>query len=108
MIKIPFSLGWERAIGQSKEFWLGNDNPRVKVDLPDDFIINQPRTAEAVGGASTGYFTGGRAVYTKCFEAPAEWSDKTVVLDIDGAYMNAEVTMNGEALGVHPYGYTRW
>ena len=25
MIKIPFSLGWERAIGQSKEFWLGND-----------------------------------------------------------------------------------
>lgn len=108
MIKIPFSLGWERAIGQSKEFWLGNDNPRVKVDLPDDFIINQPRTAEAVGGASTGYFTGGRAVYTKCFEAPAEWSDKTVVLDIDGAYMNAEVTMNGEALGVHPYGYTPW
>ena len=102
MVKIPFSLGWERAIGQSKEFWLGNDNPRVKVDLPDDFIINQPRTAEAVGGASTGYFPGGRAVYTKCFEAPAEWSDKTVVLDIDGAYMNAEVTMNGEALGVHP------
>ena len=74
------------------------------MDLPDDFIINQPRTAEAVGGASTGYFPGGRAVYTKCFEAPAEWSDKTVVLDIDGAYMNAEVTMNGEALGVHPYG----
>jgi beta-galactosidase len=108
MKKVLFSGNWERAIGESQEFWLPNSNPKTPVNLPDDFIITMPRSADARGGASTGFFPGGRAVYTKKFDAPEDWEGKSVLLDIDGAYMNAEVFLNGEALGIHPYGYTPW
>jgi beta-galactosidase len=108
MKKLPFNLGWERSLGQSREFWIGNTNPKEPVNLPDDYIIHLPRSSDAVGGASTGFFTGGRAVYTKEFEVSEDWLGKSVLLDIDGAFMYAEVTLNGEALGVHPYGYTPW
>ncbi|MCL1820295.1 MAG: DUF4982 domain-containing protein [Oscillospiraceae bacterium] len=108
MKKVPFNLGWERAVGGSQPFWIGNTNPKTPVNLPDDFIINMPRTPDAAGGASTGFFPGERATYTKNFDVPEDWSGKSVLLDIDGAYMSAEVTLNGEALGVHPYGYTPW
>ena len=108
MKKIPLNLDWKRAIGESREFWLSDSNPQVSVNLPDDFIINMPRSSDVRGGASTGYFPGGRAVYTKFFNVPEEWTDQSVILNLDGVYMNAEVTLNGEALGVHPYGYTPW
>jgi len=108
MKKIPLNHNWERAIGDSKPFWLGDTNPKETVSLPDDFIINLPRTPDAKSGASTGFFPGGRAAYYKSFDVPASWEGKSVLLDIDGAYMNAEVTLNGENLGVHPYGYTPW
>ena len=108
MKKIPFNLNWERVIGEKRSLWQVESNPAVQVNLPDDFIINLPRKPDSIGGAATGFFTGGRAVYTKSFDVPEEWEGKTVLLDIDGAYMNAEVTLNGEALGVHPYGYTPW
>jgi len=106
MKKIPFNMDWERAIGESRAFWLGDNNPKEKVNLPDDFIITMERSPEARSGASTGYFPGGRAVYRKRFDVPEEWSDKSVLLDIDGAYMNAEITLNGETFGHFPYGYS--
>lgn len=108
MKKIPLNLHWERAVGESQEYWMPNKKPKTPVHLPDDFVINLPRSKDAAGGASTGFFPGGRAVYTKKFDAPEDWTDKSVLLDIDGAYMNAEAALNGEALGVHPYGYTPW
>ena len=108
MKKININLDWERAVGPAREFWMSDTNPRVKVDLPDDFIITMERDEDAVGGASTGFFPGGRAVYTKKYDAPECLEGKTVLLDIEGAYMMAEVTLNGEAQGTHPYGYTPW
>lgn len=108
MKKVPLNLGWERSVGNRTEFWMPDTNPKEPVNLPDDYIINMERRADAAGGASTGFFLGGRAVYTKTFDVPEDWTGKSVILDIDGAYMNAEVALNGEALGVHPYGYTPW
>lgn len=77
-----------------------------RVNLPHDFIVTKPRTADAAGGAANGYFGEGEGVYKKDLEVPAEWQGKTVLLDIDGAYMNTEVMLNGELLALHPYGYT--
>lgn len=108
MKKIPLNLHWKRSIGESREFWLPNNNPQISVNLPDDFIIHMPRSANVTGGASTGFFPGGRAVYTKHFDVPEEWAEQSVILELDGVYMNAEVSLNGEALGIHPYGYTPW
>lgn len=108
MKKLPLNLHWKRSIGESREFWLPNINPQIPVNLPDDFIISMPRSANVTGGASTGFFPGGRAVYTKHFDVPEEWAEQSVILELDGVYMNAEVSLNGEALGIHPYGYTPW
>jgi beta-galactosidase len=81
--------------------------PEAKViNLPHDFIITKPRSANAEGGPANGYFGQGEGVYKKQLDIPVEWEGKTVILDIDGAYMNTEVAMNGELLGLHPYGYT--
>lgn len=77
-----------------------------KVDLPHDYIIGKKRSADAPGGASNGYFASGAGTYIKHLDVDPAWKDGTVLLDIDGAYMNAEVSMNRELLAMHPHGYT--
>ena len=76
------------------------------ITLPHDFIIKKERKADAPGGAGNGYFGQGQGNYKNVLSIPAEWQGKTVLLDIDGAYMNAEVVLNGQLLALHPYGYT--
>ncbi|MCQ5386780.1 DUF4982 domain-containing protein [Hungatella hathewayi] len=77
-----------------------------QIHLPHDFIITKPRSADAAGGALNGYFGEGQGVYKKELAFPESLKNKTVILDLDGAYMNTEVILNGELLGMHPYGYT--
>ncbi len=105
MQKIPFNFDWTRSEG-GRRF---PGAPQVQgdaVSLPDDFIISKARDPKAESGPSTGFYPAGRGVYTKNFPADPAWADKTVLLNIDGAYMNAEVTLNGDLLALHPYGYT--
>ena len=40
------------------------------------------------------------------FTAPAEWKNKTVTMEFEGVYMNAQFWLNGEKIADHPYGYT--
>ena len=109
MQEIKCNENWERIVGEkpSRMNPLAGKNVSV-VDLPDDFVLTLPRSADAKGGAAVGFFPGENALYTKKLEIPEECSGKSVLLDIDGAYMNAEVAVNGEVMGVHPYGYTPW
>ena len=104
MQTIPFSNHWVRNTRERMPWdkTLQGD----PVNLPDDFILNLPRSRDAVGGARVGYFPDGSATYDKEFDAPAQWQGKTVLLSIDGAYMNAQVDFNDEKLALHPYGYT--
>ena len=76
------------------------------VTLPHDFIIKKERKADAPGGAGNGYFGQGQGNYKRTLDVPADWQGKTVLLDVDGAYMNAEVMLNSQLLSLHPYGYT--
>ena len=76
------------------------------VDLPHDFIIGKPRFKTAPGQNSNGYFGNGQGVYRKTLDIPYEWKDKTVLLEVDGAYMNTEITVNRELMALHPNGYT--
>ena len=39
---------------------------------------------------------------------PQKYEDKQLMITFDGVYMNAEVYVNGEKLGSHPYGYTQF
>ncbi|HJA92222.1 MAG TPA: DUF4982 domain-containing protein [Candidatus Eisenbergiella merdipullorum] len=103
MQKITFLDGWRR-----KRYGpIARTAPtEEEVDLPDDFIVDTERKPDAMGGAGTGYFEGGHAVYQKEFTLPEEWRNKHVFLYVDGAYMNSQVMLNTEYIGKNPYGYS--
>ncbi len=74
------------------------------VDLPNDYSITQPRHPYAQGGPSNGYFPGGIGQY---FKTMTFGNAKHYLLDVDGAYMLTQVSMNGHhEISMHPHGYT--
>ena len=76
------------------------------LDLPHDWSIEGKMDPQAVEDGSGGYRDGGVAWYRRSFTVPASWSGKRVGVEFEGVYMNATVYINGENLGMHPYGYT--
>ncbi len=106
MQKIDLNKKWAfYESNESMSFVFGMPDSQI-VDLPHDFIISKPRSASAAGGPANGYFGEGEGVYHKILEDVDQWKDKIVILDVDGAYMNMEVALNGQLLAIHPYGYT--
>lgn len=105
MERIACDKNWEfYESEESNSFVFGNVQGEL-IDLPHDFIVGKPRSAGAPGGPANGYFGNGQGIYKKNLDIPAEWEGKTVLLDVDGAYMNLEVLLNNELLGMHPNGY---
>ncbi|MFD1256898.1 glycoside hydrolase family 2 TIM barrel-domain containing protein [Mucilaginibacter terrae] len=93
-----------------------NDATWNQVNLPHDWSISDlptpsagevsgPFSHNSIGGAATGYTVGGTGWYRKAFILDPESAGKTVSINFDGAYMNAEVWLNGHYLGIQPYGY---
>lgn len=76
-----------------------------EVRLPHDWSIEQSYTQENTAGA-TAFLPGGVGWYRKTFKVPASSKDKVTWIEFDGIYTKAEVWINGENLGIHPYGYT--
>jgi len=82
------------------------------LDLPHDWSIEDipgtgsPIDSAAVGAINTGYFRGGTGWYRKELDIPEELNGKSVYLQFDGIYMDADIWINGVKLGNHPYGYT--
>ena len=81
-----------------------NDSSWESVDLPHDYSIDQAFTTS--GEAESGFLPGGIGWYRKTFVVPQKYEGKQLMITFDGVYMNAEVYVNGEKLGSHPYGYT--
>lgn len=77
-----------------------------KIRLPHDWSIELPTRDGAPGTRNIGYFQTGIGWYRRTFEAPKSWRKQSVWLEFDGAYMNAEVWLNGTKLASHAYGYT--
>ena len=73
-----------------------------KIDLPHDYAIGAPRTPDAPGGASNGFFVGGRGEYVKFLTINAPHA----ILDFDGAYCCAEYFFNEDWVALHPHGHT--
>ena len=82
--------------------WSCNGKP---VTLPHDAQISEKRSKDASNGGH-GYFPGGIYTYKKTFAAPAEWEGKDVLVEFEGVYKNATISLNGKKLCFHPYGYT--
>ena len=87
---------------------MGGGGAAEKLVLPHDAMIREERTQSTKNAHQTGFYPGGCYTYMKSFEAPAEWKDKTVLLEFEGVYQNARVFINGDFAGGHPFGYTEF
>lgn len=95
--KTLFDQGWE--------FSKDNGPSRI-VELPHDWSIEGTPYAEAPMGNDGGYFPDGKGVYKKTFTVPESEKGRIQSLYFEGVYMDAEVIINGNSLGIHHYGYT--
>jgi len=75
------------------------------VHLPHDFTIETDPTADSKASRESGFYEGGVGCYTKHLDIPADWENARVMLEIDGAYRNAEVVLNGHQIVKQHNGY---
>lgn len=107
MQKQNINQGWLFHLGdpqQRRRFT--PDETWTTVDLPHDWSIELDRDPNSTNGASNGFFQMGRGYYAKIIQPPEGWRGKKVLVEFEGVYMNAEVWLNENYLGRHPYGYT--
>lgn len=107
MRRQDFNTGWTFQYDHAGNF--ANFVPSLKdgeqVTLPHDFIIGLDRDPNVPGRYRTGYFPGAAGIYMRDLDAEA-LTDQKVILEIDGAFMNAVVMVNSDIVQRHPYGYT--
>lgn len=85
--------------------WSVPENARV-LSLPHDAMIEKPASPDSPNGGNTGFRDGEIYVYVKNLFAPGEWRQKTILLKLEGVYMNAFVYVNGQMASKNPFGYT--
>ena len=91
-MKLDFNFGW-KCNGKS-------------ITLPHDAMLGEIREADCRNGVNSGYFPGGKYTYEKEFAVNTEDIGKSIVLHFEGVYQNCAVTVNGQKVGSHKYGYT--
>jgi beta-galactosidase len=112
--ELLFDQGWRFHLGgaEGAEAMFINEPGWRTVDLPHDWSIedlpgtDSPFDSNATNQVSGGFTVGGIGWYRKSFTLPADQKGRRVIIQFDGAYMNATVWLNGHSLGTHPYGYT--
>ena len=75
----------------------------VQTVIPNDLMISQKRKADSPTGADQGYFLPSSATYSTKFRSDEK---KHHFLYFDGVMGNAEVSVNGNLITCHHYGYT--
>ena len=101
MHRIGFSLNWVFSLEEGGV----KHNPR-RVSLPHDWSIELPRDANSRMSDKGGYFIGGNGEYKKSLYVHEQWRGMTIMLEVEGAYMNAEVYVGDNLAGIQHYGYT--
>ena len=76
------------------------------VDLPHDWSIEGAFSKDAPAGNDGGYLPTGKGWYRKTFTLDKDAQTKKLRLYFEGVYMNAQVYVNGQLAGGHPYGYS--
>lgn len=76
------------------------------ITLPHDAMLQEKRSADAPGKSASGFFVGGIYTYEKEFEVTEEQLHKHMVLEFEGVYKNAVVSVNGTLVHKASYGYT--
>lgn len=83
----------------------GAETGGTPVTLPHDAMIHEPRTSNTKNTSQTGFCPGGNYEYRKTFDVPADWVDKTAILEFEGVYQTAMVYVNDALAAANLYGY---
>lgn len=86
----------------------GHEAEAVSVNLPHDAMILEKRDPKSPTGNGCAYFEGGRYIYTKTFDVPADWESKSLILFFEGVYKDAQVFVNGKIIAERSYGYSEF
>lgn len=103
MQSIPFNDDWT-IVNETP----GRRSGPLRVTIPHDAMINEPRDPECLNGHNTGYFPGGIYRYSKTFTTPPEWEGGLVILDFEGVYQRSHVYLDGVEVGGRPNGYAQF
>jgi beta-galactosidase len=98
MIQVGFNENWI--------FCRKGETSAVTVTLPHDAMIGEKRRPDCESGSAGAYFPGGIYQYTKTFMAEQEWQGKQILIEFEGVYQNAVISINGTQIGRIVYGYT--
>lgn len=107
MKKILFNDQWVFAEGAGNGLFaalMGGGSEPAVVNLPHDAVIGTKRVHEDNLGA-VGFYKAKNVNYTKKFKVPADWADKSVMIEFEGIYQNAAVYVNNSYAGTAFYGY---
>ncbi len=105
---VDFDRGWRFHLGDvpgAKVATFDDASWRL-LDVPHDWSIEGPFSADNPAGVAGGALPGGVGWYRKTFVVPARDTGQMVFVEFDGVYRNSEVWINGQYLGKRPYGYS--
>ncbi len=105
---IDMDLGWRFEEGTFTEAMEPSfdDSSWKQVDVPHDWSIQGRYNKYNKTGRGGGYLPAGDGWYRKAFTLPVTDRDKRIFIEFDGIMANSEVYINGQLLGIWPYGYT--
>lgn len=76
------------------------------VTLPYDAAIHEIRDPKMPDGYQKGYFPDRNYQFDRDLEVPADWADKSVYVEFEGVFRDAEVLLNKNAIVRRHHGYT--
>ena len=106
------TLGADKGIIRKRLFdadWQFSKNSTTwrTVNLPHDWSIEGDFDKDALAGHDGAYLPTGKGWYSKKFKVESlKLKEQKLRLYFEGVYMNAEVYVNGQKAGGHPYGYS--
>ena len=99
----------KQTINHGWHFWKdGHEEDKKLLDLPHDAMIAEDRVPELENGNATGFYPGGKYIYTKNLFGEQAYKGKKILLEFEGVYMKSTVLLNGEEIGGWVYGYTNF
>ena len=91
----------------NKDWTFTKDGATRTLNLPHDWGVEQPFLQENPG--ETGKLAWwGQATYSKILSVTEEELRDRLRLEVDGAFSNARLYVNGQEAGGWPYGYASW
>jgi beta-galactosidase len=97
--KIIMNREWKFVLGDQPgaEATVYNDQEWNRVNIPHNF--SEPYFASAKWYTGYGW-------YRKHFDVPVHWKSKSLFIEFEGAFREAEIFVNGKRIGKHESGYT--